>query len=816
MKNYLLFVLISFLYAPYSYAQVLGKVNLDSGEPLPFANVLIKSVRDSSLIKGELTETDGSFYIESVPDGTYFLNINLIGYESWISSPFEISPSQPSYQFNSISIAEEPMVMSGIEVTAQKMQIEQTMEGTTFNVQSSMMSKGSTALQILERSPGVYIDQRNNSLSLNGQSGTLIMINGRPVRIPPNEIITLLNGMSADNLEKVELLTNPSAKYDADGTAGIINLVMKKNDDQGTNGSVSGSLGYGWGPKEALSMNINHRKRGTNYYSTYSFNHDVSYSDFHGAGHQNVALLGGKVINKFANHTNLNTISHNITAGVEKELDKGFLIGTNLFYTHTNQKSDILNLGDYWYQDDSYLHANINVNGNNRVNNFNMTLLTEKKFTDNKKLNVDLDYIYFDSSSPTFITSDYTDETETSTNPDNELFANANRGESNTAIHIGVAKADYQTIINPKLTLESGVKATFSETNNAAKIERYSEGEWIIDDRNESSLEVLESIGAAYSSLNYAIDSVTTIQAGLRYEYWDQQFSEGVDDRSFGKLFPSFFIRRDLTQNASIQFAYTKRITRPDYNDLINYLRYNGPISVFTGTPTLNPSIIDNIKLGFQIKDKNISLVYTYENNPIARYQLTKNESSDLILVAPQNVDYQQSIGIQTNLPFQLTNWWMFTLWASFEHREFHITHTPKEVYKDYLYLNLNANQTISLPKNFSVEISGWYLSDHYNGSIKNYGFGQLNLGIKKELNNNGGSFQFTVTDVLQSVNVRPIYGELTREVYDNYAQVKFQPESTNAPIFRLSYVRTFGNNQLSGRKNRRSGSQEEKSRIGQ
>lgn len=764
---------------------------------------------------GSLSADDGSFRIDNVKSGRYLLQLKFIGFENRYSEAFSYTTRQPEVNLGTLSLREETIVIEGVVVTAQQMQIEQHMEGTTLNVQSSLMSRGSSALQILENSPGVVYDRRNNELMLNGKSGTLIMINGRPVRMAPAEVLAMLQGMSADNLEKVELLTNPSAKYDADGSAGIINLVTKKQEEEGTNGSASVSGGYGWGPKQAVSLSANHRKGPVNYHGSYSFNYDHFFSDFHATGFQTIPALNGEVNFDFLNKSERKRTGHSATAGLEKEFGNGVLLGGNILYNVSTLKEKINNNGNYVFEDDSFLHADILVRGRSVHNNLNASLFSEKRLKNDGKLSFDASYLWYNNDAPTTAESVYLDENGEITNPENDVYSNGNRGESNTDVDIGVLKLDFETKIGSKLKLETGIKGSYSTTSNEAKLERLSDGGgWVSEEQNRSSLEIDEKIGASYLSLLYSPDSLTTINTGLRYEYWDRDFSEEGLDSKFGKFFPSLFLSRTMTPSASLQLVYNRRITRPDYNDLTNFLRYNDPTSVFTGTPELKPAVSENLKLGYQFMDKNIALVYTHELNPIARFQLSENKRSDLVVIAPLNLDYIRSLGIQAHIPFSLTKWWNVSAGGTLSSRQFKISYARQPVKKDYIAYNLYLNQSFSLPKDFSAELSGRYNSDHYNGSTEVQGFGTLNFGLKKDLKNNMGSIQFTITDVLESTIYRWKVGTLTEEAFDSRTKVKIRPESAHARIFRLSWSKSFGNVKTKGFRQRQSGAQEERSRI--
>lgn len=796
----------------FSNAQVSGLIYNEEGETLAFANVFLLQAKDSSFVKGTITTMDGSFVFEEVAMGDYFLRLSMLAYQTMDVEKFAIEKGGSKF-FEHLRLKAAAFDLESVEVRAKRMLFEQTMEGTTVNVQSSLLTQGSSALQVLERSPGVIIDHRNGGFSLNGQSGTLVMINGKRVRMSEGEVINLLTGMSADNIQKIELLTNPSARYDAEGTAGIINIVLKKGEGQGTNGSIALSLGYGWGQKENLTASLNHRKESINYYASYSFSNDETFWDWNGVGTNTLRAFGGNSSTTFGSETVRKNRAHNLLAGFEKTLLEDITFGASIHGNTSVVKSDVFNKSSYYLNADSALHTHVHVAGDGRWDNLTTSVFLEKQ-KERSKFSLDIDHLYYHNKNPNRAISTFRNKEQEIVYPAGAIYANEHRGRSNTDINIGVLKFDFEQDFKEDWRLETGLKVSYSVTMNSGAIEREEGGLWVLDDRNRSKTEIIEKIGAAYFTAQYAMDEKTTFKAGARYEYWDRNFSDDALDKRFGKLFPSIFLSRQLSSSTSLTIAYNKRITRPNYNDLASFLVYNDPISVFTGNPLLKPAISNNLNLSFQVGGNHLGLRYSEEQNPIARYQLVENEQSDLIIVAPQNVAYQKSLALQMNIPWEVRSWWTMNVGGSFAGRRFLLQHTREAVRKDYLFFDLNGSQTFQLPRGFDLELSGWYISDHFNGSVQVEGFGMLNAGLKKTLKNNQGSLQFTVTDLLKSMNIITYFGQLTEEAFGVESRIHFQPESTNARIFKLSYFRSFGNTKVKGRKERSRGVSEEQSRI--
>jgi len=303
-----LFLIIFLVFSQDSiFAQISGNTITEEGENLSFVNVLLLQASDSTFIDGNLSDDSGKFQFKNIEHGEYILHLNLIGFENWYSIPFNINQDSDSKTFANLVLKASTLELTGVEVSAQRMTFEQSIEGTTINVQNSILTKGSNVLQLLGRSPGVVIDQRQGDFTLNGQNGTL-----------------------------------PSAKYDSDGNAGIINIVLKKNETEGTNGSISLSAGYGWREKAATSLSLNHRKNATNLYATYSFSHDYTFTGWRGIGNSFVPFIGGDNSFDFTNNTKQKNRSHNVLLGFEKEINVNTLLGFssnwNRFYNNLRRR----------------------------------------------------------------------------------------------------------------------------------------------------------------------------------------------------------------------------------------------------------------------------------------------------------------------------------------------------------------------------------------------------------------------------------------------------------------------------------------------
>ena len=811
MKSYILLLVFYLGTVNLLLCQLSGSVVDAEGNAIGYANVMINSASDSILRTGVITNENGLFSIDYSETGTFRLQVDLLSFKTWSSSPFTISGADFKKDFGMITLLEEVTSLQGVEVRGQRRLIQRTQEGSIINVQSSVLTQGSTALQLLERSPGVILDQYNNTFSLNGKSGTLIMINGKAQRIPMADLMAMLNGMSADNIERIELLTNPSARYDVDGNAGIVNIVMVKNETLGIRGNLNLSGGYGKGPKHTSGLSLNYGSERSTVFGTYTFSYDDTYSGFQGIGVSEIPVLGGNTNIDFTSRTRQINRNHNINLGYEYQLSEHSSFGTSLLYNQSKPLVLTKNIGLYDFTNNPFLEAQIRLNGDGNLKNLTASAYYEKRGEKNS-FSVTGDYINYNSQTPNEVNSEYFDEDGVSSQPENEIYNNGNRGFNETDINVGVLKLDYNKTINDDLSFEAGLKGSLSKTVNDARIEILEGEDFVPDDRFISMIANKETIGAAYTLADFSFSEKWKAQLGLRYEYWNQAFDDSTLDRSFGKLFPSFFVTHTFSESRALNFAYNKRITRPNYADLASFLVYNGPTSVFSGNPQLLPAITDNLSITYNNNSFSISLLASHENNPIARFQITRNAKSNVAVIAPVNLQYQRNLDLQTNIPIRITNWWDINLNGTAGMREFRLLHTDERLTHNYMHFNFNGSQTMRLPANLSLEISGWYTSRHFNGSTRNEGFGILNGGIKKEFKN-GSSLQFTVTDIFESLDIRFKYGSLTREAFGDVFDGTYSPESGFSRIFRIGFTYPFGNNKVKEAK-RKSGADNEKSRL--
>ena len=683
-------------------------------------------------------------------------------------------------------------------IRAEKPLFRQQLNGTVVNVANSILTKGSNILEVLERSPGIVIDRRSGSISLNGKDGVVVLLNGKQLRMSMGQLVDLLNSMPADNIEKIELLTSPPAGYDADGNAGVINIVLKKNRDKGTSGSLTASAGYGYREKASASLNLSHNSKKVDVYGSYAFSHDRYEVSWHALSTQNLPLLGGATTADFLSLIRPVSNTHTITGGTDIRLNPGTSIGASINYSNNQTNTTTHNTGSYIVLPDSPLFLNAAIRETNRWNNLLLSVDGGKKVGGDSRLSFELDLLDYQNNHPTDALSSFVNAQGAPAGNNDTLSSPRQKGYSVTPIRVGVGKLDFAGSLDPHIRLETGIKATYTKTSSRSGIASLVGDQWVNRDGTSNNMVMKEGIGAGYISLTATPAPATSLIAGVRYEYSDTRMDDPdqqqpVIHRRLGQLFPSLFFSQKTGTQSELQLAYTTRISRPAYNDLASYVIYTSPTSIATGNPLLKPTITNSLRLGYVYHGYSISATLSRDNAPIVRYQITPGTDGVLMALTPENLVYQNTLLLQASLPLKIGSWWTMNHTITGGWRRYTADFTPEPFANSWFGYSASFSESFRLPRHFSLEVSGWYNSGSYEGTRMTEPFGALNAGIKKELNNDGGVLQLYMTDLLRTTVYINYYGTLTTEAFALKSRVPFQPESYRYQSIRLSYSRNFG-----------------------
>src|SRR5436190_5078820 len=720
-------LLILFLSCPavYSIGQVSvrGRVT-DGRQNLSAATVSLLN-SDSTLIKNAVTSDDGHFVFENLRRGNYLISSSMVGYNKYYSRAITVENS--SVEMPDIILNATSTELSGITIKSKKPLFEQKMDRLVVNVQSSITSSGSTVLEVLEKSPGIVVNKQNHTITMNGKAGVRVMINGKSTQLPLEVVVQMLDGMSSANVENIELITKPPAKYDAEGRAGIIHIIMKGDSDLGKNGSLVVTLGSKWAEVLGGHLNLNHRHKNFACFVDYSI---VSEHNLHTYHLSRQFLYNGFVqdINDYSRRENI-TIQQNANAGIEFKLSKNSLLNFSFTGYSRNWDMNAVTNDISRVAKDSSLISSMGVHESNIWQSASAGMGLQSKVNSNTDISFNLDYLYYHNNNP----SQY-----------DNLFSNhynANDGskidvKKTTPIQFLIATADYKHVYSPVLTMEAGLKAVTSTLDNDVLVQRFQNNTWPTDSIFTSYSNFKEQVGAAYISSIWQPGNQWTINSGLRYEYTHTTIGtpnqKNLVNRKGGYLFPNLSFEKGLAKNQTVELSYSRRINRPTYNDIAPFVFFWGPNSFDGGNTELQAAISDAAKIGYHINKWVISLQFSHSKNEIDPGE-PENDRSNNVIYRHQNLKYLNQLALANAWSFNIARWWEVQTNLVAQYLVVQTAHLPTNVQRHNYGLNVNVTNSLKLPKDFALEISGMYHSKTLLGVIESLSVSSLNVGTQKK-----------------------------------------------------------------------------------
>ena len=800
----ILFIVVFLPVHAFAQVQIVGAVTEPDGSPIPSANVLILNPADSSLVKGAVTDNAGQFIIQNVQHGTYVLSISMIGFEGHESSIVLDDRIDGQLNLEKIMLQESLEQLGEIVATARRPLYEQQVDRLVINVQSRITTSGSSALEVLEKSPGVQLNRQSNNLSLNGKSGVIIMINDKAVRLPLEAVITMLNGMSSSNIEKIELITTPPARYDAEGNAGIINIRMKDYTDLGYTGTIGTDVGYNSAETLGGNFSFSSRMRRLalllNYSITYNNSEEYMFSE------RFVTESGFTQNVRTENSRDPITAVQNFTAGIEyaitEDTDVELILTGYRRLWDTKDISENLN-----HASPSQLRTmEQRIQEKNLWQNGIINLGIDHAFRDDRSLNLDLDYLYYKNSNP----SEYEiDVLSGNVDPNSADIINV---EKETPLSFWVTKLDYQHGISEYILIETGLKATFSNFSNNVQVSERINGAFQTNDLFSNEADQNEFMGAAYIASNITPLENLQINAGIRYEYVDRNLrspNEGsIVDLQTGRFFPSLFIQKGFRGPNSLNFSYSRRITRPTFWDLAPFVFFIDPNTFLSGNSNLKSAISDNFSMGFSRNQFLITLSYSHSSDEIAPWQPIYNSETDNQTYSTQNLDYLDTYAITSSFPIDLSRWWNLRLNATGMYQFYRSAHLENNFSGEAAGFNANIVNTISLTNSLIFEVSGMYISKSVWGITRSSPMGTLDLGLQKSFSNGQGTLRLRANDILNT-NILQAKTNLDSEGLSSVWRYNRDFRSVSISFSWNFGSRDFENVEIN------SGSAEEQSRVG-
>ena len=780
-----------------------GTVKDDKGEALPYANLLLLNRQDSSLVKGTITDTNGNFTLENIREGSYLVSARMIGYQTFTSAPINVNQN---LRLDEIRVSEASTELDEVVVKATRPMMEVTPNALVVNVENSPILQNGNARDLLEKSPGVTIDQ-NGNISVKGKSNVLVYIDGKQTYLSDADLAQLLETTTADNIAKVEIMDNPPAKYDAEGNAGIINIVRKKPEHVGFNGRASLGMGYGRYPKVNPGINLNYRTESVNVFGNYNYYYNQRFQNnniFRRLPTTNAEGEPAETLFDQLSERVMESKTHNFRSGadwyISPKTTLGFLLSGNIGTFYSDGENETRLDG---YFTNPYNRLEASDNSGNSWDNLTYNINFRHDFSEKANLSLDADYVSWDKDG--------------FQRNDNYFFSNEGvsteapllvRTFNDTRIDIMALQADYSSNIFGDWGLEAGLKSSLVKTDNLLDFNTLEDDQLVNDDQRSNQFQYDENIHAAYINLSKKFNESLSMEAGLRSEYTASEgYSVTLDStasREYVNLFPSASLSYAVSEKHQLSASYSRRIDRPNYGNLNPFEYFLDRFTFERGNPFLNPQYTDAYALNYGFSNAVfVTLNYNHTRDAISQV-LEQDEASQTTYQTTTNLDDQRHYSVNIAAPLPITQWWVMNLNLTSFYNTIDSDFVEGRVDKSRLSYRAQAQSQFSLPGNVKLELMGMYMSPQLWGMFEIQEMYQVDAGVSKSFGKL--RVQASLDDIF---NIRDSRVKVNQGNIDTYVVNQWESR-----VFRINLSYTFGNDKVKQSRRRNTASDDLRQRA--
>ena len=788
-------------------ASVKGQLQDADGAAIVFANVALYAAADSSLAKVESSDENGIFKMAGIAAGNYFLTATYVGSADLKKSDISLTNGQ---QLDLGVLAFSPTIqLTEATVTAQRAMVEIKPDRTVFNVEGTINSVGADAIELLRKAPGVTVDN-NDNINVLGRAGVLVYVDGKRLPLGGEELSNYMKNVSAEQIDHIDIITNPGAKYEAEGNAGIIDIRLKKDKNLGANGTANVTLSKGELWQNNGSFTGNYRNRAMNVFATLGGSDRERFDNMNFKSWQNDLYM-----DEINNHRT-NSEDYNFRLGTDFFLTKnqtvGFLVsGGNTEGTHRSFNRIVISPEATPTFIDSILVADNRADFTRNFNTYNVNYRLDNN--KGRSLNVDLDYGKYQNDSERYQPNRYYDAKE-----EVLLTEVVNSYDTGTDIDIYTFKLDFEEdIFGGKLGI--GTKLSKVVTNNIFLVFDGANGSAVRDDSLSNRFEYNENVYAGYVNYSRQLSEKWSISAGLRAEQTDatgdlQAFVAERQEEPVQLNYLSWFPSAGLTWNIkpmhSLALNYGRRINRPDYNVLNPFNNRISELSFEKGNPELSPEIVNNLELGYTLKYRyNFKIAYSRTTDQITRLIAPDDKDERAGFITWANLAEQTIWSTNVSLPFDVRKGWnaYFSLSAFYQDNQADYGDGATVDVQAFSY-NIYTQQTIDMPGKFKGEISGWFNGPGIWGGVFIYETSfSFNLGLQRKFLNDKLNAKLSANDLFYQT------GWDGYSKFDGLYSTGLGRWDSRRVSLSLSY--RFGNENVKSRK-RTTGMEDEAGRVGQ
>lgn len=743
--------------------QVQGIVEDGSAKTISAATISLLRAKDSSLAKVSAADGTGKFGFEGIPEGRYLVSVTAVGHQKAFSEAFTINSGNSSIALKTITLIPQEKMMAGVVVTGRKPLIEQKIDRTVVNVDASITNVGASAMEVLEKSPGLSVDKDGN-ISLKGKQGVIVLVDGRPTQLGAADLANYLRNLQSSQLDQIEIMTNPPARFDAAGNAGVINIKTKKNKQFGYTGSVTVGAAYGRHLRGNESVNLSYRQNKVNLFANLSHNYRKSTQDLY--IQRNFLHSDTKeILYRFEQASELvnKNESYNGKIGLDYSINNKTTLGAVVSgfsnpsdFTGTTLTNKLVNRA---VNERTRSISRNKENFRNLGANLNFRRVLDST---GRELTADLDYVVYDGLTRSGLYNSYTTPTGAEARRSDSLM-----GHLPQMINIYSGKADYTQPLKSGGRFEAGIKSSIVRTDNNAIYDTLIHGALLRDKGRSNHFVYEENINAAYLNLSGNLSKKFSAQLGLRVEQtratgtskgyrFDTLTTSFVNHdttfkNSYAQLFPTAYLQYKASEQHSFVLNYGRRIRRPNYESLNPFMEFIDRYTYQMGNPNLKPQFSHNIELSHTFKNFLTTTVnYTTTNN-IIQQVLEQNEQRSETFIKQVNIASQRQWGLAVSAGMPITKWWTGNLYVNVFRNDFNgvVSNTPVSLTATAMMLN--GSQQFKLGKTTSAELNGWFRTTNLDGVMKIKPVGMFSIGLSQQVMKGKGTVRMTLRDVLST-----------------------------------------------------------------
>ncbi|EOR96359.1 TonB-dependent receptor, putative [Arcticibacter svalbardensis MN12-7] len=778
-----------------------GRIVNQQGAPIDYGTIVLKNAADSSVVKIMLSSVDGAFTFKPVQNGSYLISAQVLGYHQLITNTIIVSESKHEVNIpDLVLVASKATELQQVSITAQTPFIERTADRTTINIQNSILSEGASMLEVMEKLPGIIIGP-DGQIILNGNPQVNVYIDGRSTRLSGQELTNFLTGLASSNIQKVELIPKPSAKYEAAGSGGIINIVRKKGKKNGLNGTINGGFSQGRYSKSSGGGAVNFKNDvinlsvSENYMYNKGFRSSLATTNFISAGSLQSSLASqNNHIRTYKTHTPSIGVDIYLTPKTTLTISGNGELQTFNNKSNSNSQLNSQNLNNTAF---TFLNISEDVLANYSSN----AHLVQQVDTTGQELSLDIDLLSYNTDADQNIFNNQIQSGLPDVNTN--ILLNQDRELSLFSI-----KGDYVLPIKNKFIFETGFKSSrVSSKTDSRYFEMLTQGA-VKDDALSNNFNYTEIINAGYVNIKKTISKMD-VQLGIRAENTNGKGEEIISNeilkRNYFQLFPSALVTYKVNKNHQFTLNLSRRIDRPAYSSLNPLRRFINTTTYLQGNSFLRPQDSYNMEIGYSYLNALFMTVsYRHISNFMTNWVFA--DPGEFVTVSqPINIKSSTTLNFDLSYSKKINSFWftnnnLIVFYPTFKGKTDGLVIANPKGPSTYM----NSSHTLTLSSRYSADLGFLYIPNYQDGAYNYEPTYNLSFGLKRSILNNKGSISVNVNDALRSQGYA---STITTSTINDTWKVK-----NDTRIVRLNLSYRFGKSQSKPVK-KVSGAEEEKKR---